>query len=250
MPLTLAAVAAAPQIIKGIGGIFKNAKGKKLAKQNEFPDEAVNQNIIQNSAEADQMAQTGMPQAQYKNQQQAINTNQAGAVRLLANGNMPNSSLSSLTRAGNDATATLNSQDAVDRQQNQRFAIGQRGLLANEQNRVWDWNKRQRYLQNARAAAEYMRSGSQDISGALDNVSSIGQIASSTNLSMADGRSMLKNGQTFGTGFLGGAFNPSYTPRGGASGNLKFGSNFSNQMNYNNNPSSGRILPTWENIRQ
>jgi hypothetical protein len=230
MPLTLAAVAAAPQIIKGIGGIFKNAKGKKLAKQNEFPDEAVNQNIIQNSAEADQMAQTGMPQAQYNNQQQAIDRNQAGSLRLLSNGNMPNSSLSSLNRAGNDATANLNSQDAVDRQQNQRFAIGQRGLLANEQNRVWDWNHRQRFLQNARAAAEYMHSGSQDISGALDNISSIGQTAMSgddgttaspTNLSMSTGRSMLNNGQTFGTGFLGGAFNPSYTPRGGASGNLK-----------------------------
>lgn len=229
MPLTLAAVAAVPQVLKGINGIFKNAKGKKLAKNNPFVEEGVNQNIVQNAAIANQMAQVGTPQAQYNNQQQAIDRNQAGALRLLGNGNMPNSSLQSTLRASNDATGNLNVQDAVNRQQNQRFAIGQNGILANEQNRVWDWNKRQRYLQNGRAAAELMRSGSQDMSQSLDNISSIGQMAMSgdnrdstpNTLSTTTGQNMLNNGKTFNTNFMGGLFNKSYQPQGGASGQMK-----------------------------
>lgn len=181
MPLggaaTMAAIAAAPQVIKGISGLFGTASGKQMARNNIFPDEAVNQNLIQNSAEADAMAREGMPSQQYNQQAQGILKNQAGGVRLLNRSSNPTSGVAGLVRAGDDATENLNVQDAVDRTNNEKFAIGQRGILAGEQNRVFDWNNRQRYLQNAQAAAQTISAGRQNTFGALDGLSSIGMSA-------------------------------------------------------------------------
>lgn len=171
--LALAAAAAVPQIAKGVSGLFQSARGKQMARQNIFPDEAVNQNLIQNSAEADAMAKEGMPSQQYNQQAQGILKNQAGGVRLLNRSSNPTSGVAGLVRAGDDATENLNVQDAIDRTNNEKFAIGQRGILAGEQNRVFDWNNRQKYLMAGQAAAQTISAGRQNTFGALDGLSSV-----------------------------------------------------------------------------
>lgn len=175
--LALAGISAIPQLVKGISGIFGIARGKRMARNNKFPVEGVNQNFVQNSAEADQMARVGMPQQQYNNQLEAINSGQSAGVRMLNRSSNPSASIASIVRQGNLANNQLNAQDAQTRTQNQRYAIGQRGILGNEQNRVWDWNNRQRFLQNAQAAAQTINAGRQNAFGALDNLTSLGMSA-------------------------------------------------------------------------
>lgn len=177
LPLLPLAIAAAPSFIKGVSGIFGTARGKKLARQNQFPNEAVNQNLIQNAAMAEQMSRVGTPQQQYNNQMQAIDRNQTAGVRMLNRSANPSASAASLVRQGNIASNQINAQDAQERVGNQRLAMQQRGILAGEERRIFDVNKRQRYLQNAAAAAEAIGAGRQNFNNALGELSQVGQMA-------------------------------------------------------------------------
>lgn len=176
MPIPLAAIAAAPQIIQGIGGILGLGKGKRNAKKTTRPVEPVNPLFQKNVAMAENMARTGMPQQQYNNQLNNIQRNQAGALSRFGRNGGGTGSLASIVRAGNDATGNLNSQDAMARVNNQRFAFGQRAQLANEQNRVWDYNNKQRYEENAASNAQQIGSNKQNIMNSLTGLSQIGQL--------------------------------------------------------------------------
>jgi len=182
MPLPLVAslgIAAAPSILKGIGGLIGIGKGNRMAKANIRPIELVNSNIAKNAAMAEQMADTGLPQQQYNQAVQNIQRNQTGGYAALGRSANPSAGLNSLVRAGNDATLNLDVQDANARQNNQRFAFGQRAQLANEQNRVWDWNNRQKFRENAQAASETIRAGKSNAFGALSDLSQLGQSVAS-----------------------------------------------------------------------
>ena len=76
MPIPLLAAAAAPSILKGLAGIAGIFKGNKMAKNNPFPTAEVNNNILKNVAQAEHMAQVGLPQQQYNQAAQNIQRNQ------------------------------------------------------------------------------------------------------------------------------------------------------------------------------
>lgn len=213
-----------PAAIQSISGLFQIGRGKRLAKQNPFVNEAVNENIVRNVAEAENMARQGMPSQQYNDQLQSIQKNQAGGVRLLNRSTNPSAGVASLVRAGNEATGTLNANNAQQRIANQRFAIGQRGILANEQNRVWDWNKRQRYLQNAQAAAQTLNAGRQNLFGGLQSLAQIGMMGGGSGSQSGGGSSGMSSSPNFGgmgfnmpsTPSLNSSYNPSqYNLSGG-----------------------------------
>lgn len=199
LPLLALGAAAAPAVIQGVSGLLGIGRGKRMAKRNPFVNESVNENLIKNAAIAENMARVGTPQEQYNNQLQAIQKNQAGGVRMLSRTNNPSAGVSSLVRASNEAIGGLNARDAMDRQQNQRIAMQQRGILAGEQNRVWDWNKRQRYLQQAQAAAETIGAGRQNLFGGLQGLSQLGQMA----LSGGQGGGSKTGGGSGLSGFMG-----------------------------------------------
>lgn len=172
MPLPLLALAAAPSVIKGVAGIADIIKGNKRAKGNKFPIEQVNAQLQQNAAIAQNMARTGLPQQQYNNSYNNIMRNQAGALSSFAR-NPRGNNLASLLRASNDATMGLDAADSSARMNNQRFSLGQNQVLANEQNRVWDWNNRQRYIQQAQSIAQQIGAGKQNAFGALEDRKSV-----------------------------------------------------------------------------
>jgi len=126
---------------------------------------------------AENMARTGLPQEQYNNQLNNIQRNQAGALGSFGRRGGATGSLASIVRAGNDATNNLVSQDAQARMQNQRFAFGQRGIMGQQRLAKWDWDKRQKYQENAQAASALQSAGRQNMMGALDGLSSLGQTA-------------------------------------------------------------------------
>jgi len=174
MPLPLL-LAAAPSIIKGIGGLAGMIKGNARAKRNIRPEENVNALISQNNAMAENDALVGMPQEQFNLANQGLQRNQAAGFRQLGRSANASAGLASLVRGGNDAALDLGAQDAAMRMNNRRFAFGTRSALAGEQNRVFDWNKRRKFQEEAAAAAEQIGSGKANAMGALTDLSQIGQ---------------------------------------------------------------------------
>ena len=176
IPLLLSAgIAAAPSLAKGVAGLIGIGKGNRMARENVRPVENVNANIAKNAAMAEQMAQVGLPQQQYNLAQQNLNRNLTSGIRTLGRSANPSAGVAGLLRASNDAALNLSAQDSQARMQNQRFAFGQRSQLANEENRVWDWNKRQNYLAKAKAASETLNAGRKNAFGALSDLSTLGQ---------------------------------------------------------------------------
>lgn len=175
VPLLLAA--AVPSILKGISGIADIFGGNRRAKNNIRPITQVNENYQKNVDMAESMGRTGLPSEQYNRSFQNIGRNQAVALNALGRSSNPSAGINSLLRGSNDAVMGLDAQDANARLQNQRFAFGQRSALAQEQQRVWDWNKKSRYQEEANVAGQQIGSGKQNIMGALNNLSSLGQTA-------------------------------------------------------------------------
>ena len=177
LPIAALGIAAAPSIIRGIGGLFGIGSGRRRAKANIRPIASVNENYLKNVALAENMGRVGLPQEQYNRGIQNIGRNQSAAFTSLSRSANPMAGIQGLLRASNDATLGLDVQDANARLNNQRFAFGQRQNLANEQNRVWDWNKRARYNEEAQAAGQEIAAGKQNAFGALTDISQLGSAA-------------------------------------------------------------------------
>lgn len=172
--LAIAGISAIPSLVKGIGGLLGIGKGNRMARNNPRPILQVNENIAKNAAMAEQMARTGLPQQQYNQALQNQQRNFNGVTTALGRSANSSAGLAGLLRASNDAALNLDVQDANARQNNQRFAFGQRSALANEQNRVIDYNQVQKYRENAAAAAETINAGRQNAFGGLSDLSQIG----------------------------------------------------------------------------
>ncbi len=128
----------------------------------------------QNLTQAQQQAAVGLPQEQYNNQLNAINRNQASGVQALSRSQYPTGCFASIVRAGNDASNTLNAQDAVARNRNLLNLMQQRQTLAQQKQGAWDWNSRQKYL-GLLAKSQALRGASmQNLNGAFNDISSAG----------------------------------------------------------------------------
>lgn len=173
IPLALG-LAGAGALLKAGTGLWQTIKGNRIDKKNPFPVEQANPIFQKNVAIAENMARTGMPQQQYNNALNNIGRNQAGAIRQLGRSANPSAGLASVLRAGNDATINLDTQDANARLNNQRFAFGQRLNLAQEQNRVFDWNKRQKYLGLLAKSQGMIGAGMQNLMGGFNDATRIG----------------------------------------------------------------------------
>lgn len=122
---------------------------------------------------AQQMAQTGIPQAQYNNQLNGINQNQAGAIGALSQSANPGAGLASIVRAGNSAVGNLNAQDATARAANQRFAIGQNGILGQQELAAQQYNKFDKYSENFNRSQALKSAANTDMQNAFDGASKL-----------------------------------------------------------------------------
>lgn len=174
MPLPLLALAAAPSIVKGLAGIGQIFKGNSMAKNNKRPDYEIPQEFRDNLAMAENMAQVGLPQQQYNNALNNINRAQAGALGVLSRSANPAAGLAAALRQTQGAAMNLDAQDASTRLNNQRFAIGQRGILGQQQLAKQNWDRIGRYQENASAASALKGAGMQNAFGALDGLSQLG----------------------------------------------------------------------------
>jgi hypothetical protein len=167
-------VAGAGIVSKGISSIVQSGKAKRLEKANPFVEENANPLFAKNAAIAENMARTGMPQQQYNNALNNINRNQAGVLTMFGRAGARRGGLASILRGSNDATLNLDAQDAATRANNQRFSIGQNQALAQEQNRVWNWNKREKFLMLTAKSEASRGAANQNMMSAFNDASQLG----------------------------------------------------------------------------
>jgi len=161
------AVAGATLTYKVAKGISDKHTANQIDKGNPFPTENVQPEYQENVNQAQQMAQTGLPEQQYNNQLNNIQRNQAGGLMAISRSANPGANVASILRTGNDSTNTLNAQDAMMRNRNLLNLLNQRMQLAQQKDKAWDWNHQQRYLQNLAKANAYRSAGNQSINSGV-----------------------------------------------------------------------------------
>lgn len=178
MPFPIgAALSGLSALSKIVTGFSQQRKAHNINKNNPFPVETLQPEYAKNVALAENMGRTGLPQQQYVNSLQNINRNQTAGIRALTRSGRP-IGVASLVRAGNDATMNLDAQDAMARQQNQRFAFGQRNILAQQNQRLFDVNKRTPWLQMLAKANALEGAGMQNKQNGLNDFTTMGSIMS------------------------------------------------------------------------
>lgn len=197
---------------KAATGLFQGAKANRIDRNNIRPIQEVQQEYFRNANEAENMARVGLPQQQYlqglQNQQRNFN----GAVRSLGRSANSSAGLAGLLRASNDATMGLDIADANARQNNQRLAMQQRGILGQQKQNAFDWNKKSKYLAEAARAQALRGAGGQNLMGAFGDVQQIGAIVDQ-NENGNSGTPSFNSGQQSNVGFNPRAFGGFGAPR-------------------------------------
>lgn len=165
MALPFAAIGAGLGIASslfGIGkGIFQSSKANRLERNNIRPVATVNSNIVKNVGDASIAAQTGLSDRVYNNALNQLNTGLSAGARQI--GRMGGTaSVASTLQAYNQGINNLAAQDQQAQMQNQNRLFGARTALANEQQRVWNWNEAGRYNEIAQRVAQLRGAGQQN----------------------------------------------------------------------------------------
>lgn len=182
---------------KVISGAQQGSEASKLAAENPRPVDAPEDAYYQNEQEADQRAQQGMASQQYENSENNIQRNQNLGVRLAQNSGNPLAALGNIVATGDNATNSLNQQDQIDKTQNQDQDYQIRHQLAARQQQAFDWNDKQKFLENASAIRALNAASQQNMFSGLNT------FAGGSNQTMGPYGQMQGSPSTLGNGFTG-----------------------------------------------
>lgn len=150
-----------------IEGESQKSKAKKLLAA-QRPTQNVPQAVLENQEIAKQKATQGLPAAQYdlamKNIQRQSNEAVANAQSRRAGiGLIP-----AIQQQQNDAQASLDAQNAAARNANIKTLMGVNNTVGGYQQQNFDWNQKQKYLQNYNYGMQLLGAGNQNIVGGID----------------------------------------------------------------------------------
>lgn len=159
---------------KAIGGLQEDSEANALSAQNPRPVDAPENELLQNEAEANQRAEQGMGAQQYSNSENDIQRNQNFALRAGTQRNGGLATINGIAATSNDATNRLNQQDEADRMKNQDMAYQIRSALARRRQQAFDWNDKQKFLENASAIRALKAASAQNMFGAATTIAGAG----------------------------------------------------------------------------
>lgn len=148
-------------------GFLQRLRARRLEKNNPRPTAVVSAPILKNQAMASLMANRGMNQSQYQN---AVNQQQLGLASGLRSQGLYGRgafNTNSLFRNYGNQVNQLNIADDNARSQNQRLLMNANTALAQEEQRVWNWNKAMPYQETAQRVAQMRAQGNANIAGAI-----------------------------------------------------------------------------------
>jgi hypothetical protein len=152
-------------LAKGIG---QKKEANKLIEGNPFPNQQVPDAIRKNQQMAEFQGTQGLPSQQYQNALKNINTNSASAIRTATNRRGGLGLIPTIQAGSNIAKGNLDAADAGARRQNQQQLMNVNNQVGQWENNVWDWNKRQKYLQTAASARALLGAGNANFNMGID----------------------------------------------------------------------------------
>ena len=157
-----------PAILSAVRAAKQKREADKLARINHFPTQDVPDAV----KEADQMAtnnaQFGLPSATYQQGQRNIATSAAGAIGGARDRNSALQAIPYIQQQTDNANLNLGVADSNARMQKQQQLIGQKNVVGGYQQNAWDWNKKQRYIQNAAAIRGLIGASRENFNNAID----------------------------------------------------------------------------------
>ena len=184
-----------PSIFKGIVGIGDMRKANEIERQNPRPNAEVAPAIQKASNYAyGQTLNQDIPGGEmYRNEIKGATSAGMNAASQLGSGAEAYCMLGKLIGQQNNAMGGLaqtTAQDVAGKQGAYENSLGQ---LGQEQNRVWDWNKAQPYLQAAQMAAQRRGSGMQNIFSGVSGAAGAG-----AEMTSPDFNSAINSGRGYG----------------------------------------------------
>lgn len=168
--LAAGGLVAAGAIYKGITGASQMHQANVIDGNNIRPVEQVDPLYQQNVNTAEQMSRQGIPQDVINNQTNAINQNQAAAIGAVGNSANPGTNIASIVRQGNNASATLNAEQAAARNKATLALIQQRGILAGAKQNAWNYNYADKYSEQLAKSQALRGAGMQNEAGAANSL--------------------------------------------------------------------------------
>lgn len=151
----LALAGLASGLIKGFIGSGQKRKALALMKKNKLPAYEI-------PAEAVQAASEGLPSAQYNQAMQNIQRQQSNAIAASQDRRGGLANITRTQQLTNDAIGNLDAANAKARQQN-LIRLGQ------YKEKAWDWNKKQKFLDDRQYAMSLLGAGNQNVAVGIDS---------------------------------------------------------------------------------
>jgi hypothetical protein len=184
-----------PSIFKGIAGGKQLKEASQIESQNPRPNAEVAPAISQMVNYNRGLAQSqDIPGGEmYRNEIKGATSAGMNAASQLGSGSEAYGMLGKLMGQQNNAMGGLAQQTSQYVQGNQQNYSNSLGQLGQEQNRVWDWNKAQPYLQAAQMASQLRGSGMQNIFGGVSGAAGAG-----AEMAKPDFNSAINSGRGYG----------------------------------------------------
>lgn len=153
---------AVPAVISGISSIVQSAKAKQLAKENPRPVEGIPQGVLDSVQLAKTLAMSGGLQgATEMAAKKEIARSGATALSSATTRKAGVAATGAIQEGTNQADLQLAARDEAARTANTQNLIQQNQTLAGWQDKVWDYNNKQKYEENA-AAIRALKTASQE----------------------------------------------------------------------------------------
>jgi hypothetical protein len=153
-----------------VSGLFQKKKGNALLKNNPYPTQSVPVDELANQQQAERMADEGMPSEQYQQAQKNIQRNQAQAIAAQQDRRSGGANVGAIQAQSNDAEGNLAGQSAQMRRQNQLNLQTVNTDVAKSRTAAWDWNSKQKYLQNYQYGQSLVGAGNANMMSGADKL--------------------------------------------------------------------------------
>jgi hypothetical protein len=149
-------------------GIKQSSDAKKMMRDNQRPNESIPQEELSNQQLAQNMSLEGLPSEQYEQAKKNIQRQQAAAIAQSQDRRSGVGTIGAIQQGTNDAYGNLDAASAGMRRQNQLGLINVNSQISGYRDKLFDWNQRQKYIENQNYSMSLLGMGNQNIMGGID----------------------------------------------------------------------------------
>lgn len=172
--MALPLLAAIPTAIQTGTGIYQAVKGNQMARSMDRPEYEIPQGVLDNLTDAQIQAIRGLPQEQISLYLDNVARSEQSALEAMSTRNAGLTGLSNVQQQSNDANRDLLSMNAQQRQINEKALMSARTDVAGYEDKAFQTNQMQPYLDMMQGAQAMKGAGIQNIMGGVQAGASMG----------------------------------------------------------------------------